>query len=1638
MPSSILELSHSISRCTLRLCSRSLRYDHKTRKPLQFLGLIVMFLVSWKPSLAQMISVNGAIALPATNVASSSAPQNILLKTTSAETISGFTVPESQGNKQEYTVGTVSGCAVDGVTSNPVGTVCTVPITFSPAYPGQRPVPLQVVTSAGKVNIGLNGTGVAPLAVLTPGTMSTLAGEVNAPNCNAYNGPALLGPTCNPSAGAVDFAGNVFVASFYSNTVSKIDTSGNITVIAGTGAGGLSGVDGPATSATFDRPADVVVDPAGNVYFAVETAEQVLRIDATTQILTSIAGNGTEGYSGDSGPATQASLNRPEGLALDLQGNLYIEDQDNNLIRKVDTSGIITTVAGNPSTIGQGSPTYSGDGGPATQANLALCCEGVYASYDSITVDAAGNLFIGDSGHHVVREVTTDGIIHTVAGNNALGAGFAGDGGAATSAQLNWPMGVAVDPAGDLYIADFSNNRIRKVDAATQTIITVAGSGASSSPDGGPATQVSLNGPQKVALDGEGNLYVADTKNNLVRKVDISNSTLTFATSTPVDSLDTTDGPLQAFVSNIGNAPLALPPPATGSNASVSAGFTFFIGNSGPCPFEGPSSSAGTLAQGSSCGLSVEFEPISTGSITGSMVLTDNSLNAASPYATQTISLAGTAIAATNTGSLTIAPTTQAFSSTPVGSTSSTLTSTITNTTSNAIYLGTGSQTDATDFTQTSNCSIVASNVGTCTVTFTFTPQTAGALTSTYSIHDLNHPSTPLTVVLSGNGTSVTSPQFVSNVGTALAAQAVGVVFANAGTLNTIQVLTQGVAGLDFTSSSGGTCVTGTAYTVGQYCTVNVVFDPQHAGTRSGAVLLLDGSSKTLGIAYLPGTGIGPQIIFDGGSQIVLGGGFSGPQGLGLDGSGNVYVADQSSEAVKQIPLGCVSAGCVKTLASGFMYPTGLSVDGAGNLFFTDFTNSNSSISSSSDNLVEEIPYGCASSSCLMALGSGFNLPDGVGVDVSGNVFVSDWGNNAIKQLVAVNGVIPASPAINVLAGGFTGQTGPDGLVLDASGNIYAANHDNGHALYEIPIGGGYSTLNTISSSFMAPEDAALDGTGNIYVVDETTNALYELPAVGGSLPSPPTINTLANNFNSPEGVVVDALGNIYVADWGNQRVVKIDLSDAPSLSFPTATPVSTPDTTDGPLKVTITNSGNAALTFTGIAASTNFTTDSGITTCSTSIPLAVGSSCVVGVDFAPTAAGSLNGTLTLTDNALNVSGATQSIPLSGTGIAATAPQAVFSPTSLTFTSTIGSASAAQTVTLSNPGNASLTITGVSVAGTNPTDFAETNTCGSTLAAAATCTISVTFTPAATGSVTASLSVVDQAGTQTSTLTGSGVASAPPPAPQATLTATSANFNSVATGSSSAAQTFTLANAGNAALSITSVALTGANASSFTLGADTCGTMLAAGASCTIAVSFDPASAGSFTASLSVTDALGTQTSALSGTGVATSTPADFTIAATPAAQSSYRGAAVNYTIQLASASASNPFTSNVVLTASGLPAGANVAFSPASVVPSSNQPTSAMQITIPNLNARDTPLRTHIPFVGGALAASLFAWFGRRKKIAIKLLLCSCALGALGAGLAGCGNGNGFALPNSTSTIVITGTSGSTTHSTSVTLTIQ
>jgi uncharacterized protein (TIGR03437 family) len=255
-----------------------------------------------------------------------------------------------------------------------------------------------------------------------------------------------------------------------------------------------------AIDASVGTTTGIALDSSGNVYFAATNC--VFKIDHSG-MLTVVAGNARQGFEGDGGPATMAALNTPIGLAVDKPGNVYIADTGNNRIRMVSTAGTITTIAGLNNSGG-----YSGDGGPATFALLNLN----FAS--GVAVDSSGNVYFGDMYNHRVRRISVSGVISTVAGNGV--AGFSGDGGAATAAQLNYPSGVAIDSAGNLYIADRNNTRVRMVNSEG-LITTIAGTGTPGlSGDGGTALNAELAGPEGVAVDGNGNVYVTDGENSRV------------------------------------------------------------------------------------------------------------------------------------------------------------------------------------------------------------------------------------------------------------------------------------------------------------------------------------------------------------------------------------------------------------------------------------------------------------------------------------------------------------------------------------------------------------------------------------------------------------------------------------------------------------------------------------------------------------------------------------------------------------------------------------------------------------------------------------------------------------------------------------------------------------------------------------------------------------------------------------------------------------------------------------------------------------------------------------------------------------------------------------------------------------------
>jgi len=331
-------------------------------------------------------------------------------------------------------------------------------------------------------------------------TITTIAGNGNW-EFSGDGGLATAAGLDLPMGLAKDSQGNIYITERYGNRIRKINTSGIISTIAGTGIPGFSGDGGAATAAQIDSPHGIAVDSAGNVFFSQVNGSRRVRKINTSGIISTIAGTGAADYNGDGISAISANVSAAK-IAFDSSGNLYLTDIGR--IRKINTSGIISTVAGT-GTVG-----FSGDGGLATAAQISPL---------GVGVDSAGNIYIADSGNNRVRKVNTAGIINTIAGTGT--AGYSGDGGPATAAQLNNPYDVQIDSAGNLYITDNANHRIRKVNTSG-IITTFAGNGiAGFAGDGGEATAAQLNTPGSTLPDSAGSILIADTWNYRIRKVTI-------------------------------------------------------------------------------------------------------------------------------------------------------------------------------------------------------------------------------------------------------------------------------------------------------------------------------------------------------------------------------------------------------------------------------------------------------------------------------------------------------------------------------------------------------------------------------------------------------------------------------------------------------------------------------------------------------------------------------------------------------------------------------------------------------------------------------------------------------------------------------------------------------------------------------------------------------------------------------------------------------------------------------------------------------------------------------------------------------------------------------------------------------------
>ena len=526
------------------------------------------------------------------NVGTTSAAQSVTVTAQTAGTVSRVVVLTTGANGFDFNKGTGTSTCESAVLT--VGVTCTESVTFTPAYPGQRRGAVVLLdSSSNPLGTGyISGTGQGGVAVLAPGNVITVAGTYRAWTTTQDGVPATSADLDQPASVAFDGVGNMYIADSAHNKIRMVclnatsalirgtgcSGAGIITTIAGTGNAGYSGDGLGSTSSTVElnAPSGIAIDGAGNVYIA-DTGNNVIReITAATGIITTIAGNGTAGYAGDGLLATNPAveLNGPFGVTVDATENLYIADVNNQRIRRIDAvSGDITTAAGNgnASGLGDGKGTYSGDTGQAIYAGLSL----PYA----VTFDGSGNMYIPDSANNRVRVVTAingaitpASLINTIAGTGQGGNGTCSSG-LAIQQTLNTPSGVAIDAAGNIYIADTQDSCIRKINAASGDIMAIAMNGAAAINLSNVVNQAQVYAPIGLAVDGEGNVFYADYYYMIVDEIQSNRAVLDFR-ATPVRQGSQSASPMLQIVENDGNAPLDPTAFTPDPNAALSAGTT--------------------------------------------------------------------------------------------------------------------------------------------------------------------------------------------------------------------------------------------------------------------------------------------------------------------------------------------------------------------------------------------------------------------------------------------------------------------------------------------------------------------------------------------------------------------------------------------------------------------------------------------------------------------------------------------------------------------------------------------------------------------------------------------------------------------------------------------------------------------------------------------------------------------------------------------------------------------------------------------------------------------------------------------------------------------------------------------------------
>ena len=939
-------------------------------------------------------------------------------------------------------------------------------------------------------------------------------------------------------------------------TEAAFDGSGNLWVNDNNpGSNGLHKVTpgGVVTNYTYtgaNGPFGIAIDGAGFLYISQYSGGTVLRVDPVALTSTVYASGFTQ----------------PEGLVFDQAGNLYVADTGANEIYKVTAANtksvyVTTSSTNNP---------------------------------DQLAIDTAGTLYWTSYNNNVLEKATTSNLTPTL-----------------VTSTLTQPFSLQVDAAGHIYVQN---------ESGTTTAVTEYTNAGTQIGSFGIGNQL-----YGLALDASGNVFVVAYTTNTVYKATRTTATLAF----PNTAVGAASVAQNVEFENDGNAALTI-----ASIAPSNSNFTFAGAANAPLAACGS-----TLALAAQCNVAATFTPKSAGADTGTGVVTENSLNVSG--STQTVALSGTGTQGTKTVTLATLP------ASPVEGTSATLSAYASDNDPIVFSVTSGTATIGATTSSTTN------GVTTYTATITYTnpnsvtiradsPTTANA-TDAYASQTITATATA----------TFTAP--TTNVGATSATQTAVVTFASSGTLTTISVLTQGAGSKDYNVVSGGTCTTSSSYTANQTCTVLYNFTPSRPGQRIGAVVLSPTSGASLGAALLSGTGTGPLATFPGSTTIAtLGSGFSQPAGVAVDGNGDVFVADAASNSVKEIVAGSngnapgvvSSTSTVNTINSTFNVPRGVAVDGSGNVFVAD-TGSNAI------KKIAAVKGVVSSTSTVTSVGSNFNGPKGLAVDRSGNVFVADNGHQQVKEIVAVNGVVTSSSTVNVVGSGFTA---PNSVAVDVNGNVFVSDGTGG-TVDEIVAGTGgaapgavssTSTVNVVGSGFSTPEGVIADASGDVFVGDNNSSTVLEILAVNGIVSSSSTVIAVGSGLSGPHGLALDGSGHLFVADFTHNLVKEVDLTTAPAQTFVTTSVGAT--STDSPESVSVQNAGNAALTFNSLTTGTTNFPVSATGTCATGSPLAESAICTVAASFTPQSAGALTGTFTLTDNSLNATSATQSVALSGTG----------------------------------------------------------------------------------------------------------------------------------------------------------------------------------------------------------------------------------------------------------------------------------------------------------------------------------------------------------------------------------------------------